>query len=112
MSFKAALLGAVVTGGLQPVPYTDPTTGEKAFLKRFTIGEREAYYKQLSKAEDGKGNATAMSLFLVDANGNRIFSDEDIDSLAQLPDVFFDNAMKAFAEINDPKTSVEQAEKN
>ena len=112
MSFKAALLGAVVSGGLQPVSYTDPTTGEKAFLKRFTIGEREDYYKKLSKAKDGKGNATAMSLFLVDANGNRIFNDEDIDSLAQLPDVFFDNAMKAFAEINDPKTTVEQAEKN
>ena len=112
MSFKAALLGAVVTAPLAPVPYTDPTTGEKAFLRRYTIGEREAYYKQLSQAPEGKGNATAMSLFLVDQNGNRIFDDKDIDSLAQLPDVFFDNAMKAFAEINKPSTTVEQAVKN
>ena len=81
-------------------------------MKRFTIGEREAYYKQLSKAADGKGNATAMSLFLVDANGNRIFNDDDIDSLAQLPDVFFDNAIKAFTDANKASTTVEQAVKN
>ena len=112
MSFKTALLAAVATSALAPVPYTDPTTGEKAFLKRFTIGEREAYYQQVSQADSGKGNATAMSLFLVDKDGQRIFGDDDIDSLAQLPDVFFDNAIKAFTDANKASTTVEQAVKN
>ena len=81
-------------------------------IDRFKIQDLTLFFPVTLFFPERKGNATAMSLFLVDANGNRIFNDEDIDSLAQLPDVFFDNAMKAFAEINDPKTTVEQAEKN
>lgn len=108
MSFKTAIFAS--TKGLKPEPYTCPVTGKKAYIKRFTVAERENYAHTISKAKDGLVNATAFTLFMCDDKGNLLFGEKDIDKVATLPEDVVSSALVAF---NTQKTlTVEQAEKN
>lgn len=110
MAFKDKLL-ALTSVALTPMAYTDKTTGETAYIKRMTVGEREAYSNAVMSAPKGKGNATGFAQIVVDQNGNRIFSDKDIDTINKLPDNVVLDALEAFNKMSEP-TPVEQAEKN
>ena len=110
MAFKTAIL-ALSSVALTPIAYTDKTTGEKAFIKRMTLSEREAYSNAVLNAPKGKSNAVAFSHIVVDQNGNRIFGDDDIDAIGNLPENVVFDALQVFNKGLEP-TSIEQAEKN
>lgn len=107
-NFKAAILATIAT--LTPVPYTCPVTGQKAFVKRFTVAEREKYATAVTTAPTGLANATAFTMIVCDAEGNLLFAKEDIADIAKLPDDVVSEAIYAF---NSQKSlSVGEAEKN
>ena len=107
-NFKAAILATIAT--LTPVPYTCPVTGQKAFVKRFTVAEREKYATAVTSAPTGLANATAFTMIVCDAEGNLLFAKEDIAEIAKLPDDVVSEAIYAF---NSKKSlSVGEAEKN
>ena len=110
MAFKTAIL-ALSSVALTPIAYTDKTTGEKAFIKRMTLSEREAYSNTVLNAPKGKSNAAAFSHIVVDQNGNRIFGDDDIDAIGNLPENVVFDVLQVFNKVLEP-TSIEQAEKN
>ena len=110
MAFKTAIL-ALSSVALTPIAYTDKTTGEKAFIKRMTLSEREVYSNAVLNAPKGKSNAVAFSHIVVDQNGNRIFGDDDIDAIGNLPENVVFDALQVFNKAAQP-TSIEQAEKN
>ena len=110
MAFKTAIL-ALSSVALTPIAYTDKTTGEKAFIKRMTLSEREVYSNAVLNAPKGKSNAVAFSHIVVDQNGNRIFGDDDIDAIGNLPENVVFDALQVFNKGVEP-TSIEQAEKN
>lgn len=110
MAFKTAIL-ALSSVALTPIAYTDKTTGEKAFIKRMTLSEREVYSNAVLNAPKGKSNAVAFSHIVVDQNGNRIFGDDDIDAIGNLPENVVFDALQVFNKGLEP-TSIEQAEKN
>lgn len=110
MAFKDKIL-ALSGVALAPIPYTDKTTGEKAFIKRMTLNEREAYSRIIMSTPKGKVNAIGFAHIMVDANGNRIFSDADVDAIGNLPDDVVYDALEVFNKGAEP-TSIEQAEKN
>ena len=110
MTFKTAIL-ALSSVALTPTAYTDKTTGEKAFIKRMTVAEREAYAHAVTNAPKGKSNATGFAHIIVDQNGNRIFADNEIDQIGNLPENVVLDALSVFHEAGQP-TDVEQAEKN
>ena len=110
MAFKDKIL-ALTTIALTPTPYTDKTTGETAYIKKMTVAEREAYSNAVMSAPKGKSNATGFAHIIVDQNGNRIFSDKDIDKINNLPEDVVLDALLAFNKASEP-TTVEQAEKN
>ncbi len=108
MSFKTAIFATIKS--LKPEPYTCPVTGGKAYIKRFTVAERENYMYAVNKAQDGLSNATGFTMIMCDDKGNLLFGKEDIEKIATLPDGIVGSALAAF---NTQKTlSVEQAEKN
>lgn len=110
MSFKAAVLGLSDKNKPQPTAYTCPVTGQKAFIKRLTISEREHYSTKIQEAGKGEVNATAFSLIMCDKDGELLFSEKDIATLANLPE---DVLLSAIAEFNSrPSLTVSQAEKN
>ncbi len=108
MSFKTAIFAT--TKSLKPEPYTCPVTGEKAYIKRFTVAERENYAYTVAKAEDGLVNATAFTLFICDDKGNLLFKTEDVQRIAALPESIVSSALVAFNTQTTP--TIEQAEKN
>lgn len=110
MTFKDKIL-ALSGVALAPMPYVDKTTGETAYIKRMTVADREAYSNAVMNAPTGKSNATGFAMIMVDKNGNRLFSDNDIDAINNLPDEVVSDALMAFNKADEP-TSVEQAEKN
>ena len=110
MAFKTAIL-ALSSVALTPIAYTDKTTGEKAFIKRMTLSEREVYSNAVLNAPKGKSNAVAFSHIVVDQNGNRIFGDDDIDAIGNLPENVVFDVLQVFNKVLEP-TSIEQAEKN
>ena len=110
MAFKDKIL-ALSSVALTPIAYTDKTTGEKAFIKRMTLSEREAYARAVTNAPAGKSNATGFAHIMVDQNGNRIFGDNDVDAIGNLPDNVVFDALDVFNKGTEP-TSIEQAEKN
>ena len=109
MAFKEKIL-ALASVPLQPIEYTDKATGEKAYIKRMTVAEREAYAAAVMGAPKGKSNATGFAHILVDQNGNRIFTDADIDAIGKLPEDVVIDALNEFNKTG--RTTVEQAEKN
>ena len=110
MAFKTAIL-ALSSVALTPIAYTDKTTGEKAFIKRMTLSEREVYSNAVLNAPKCKSNAVAFSHIVVDQNGNRIFGDDDIDAIGNLPENVVFDVLQVFNKVLEP-TSIEQAEKN
>ncbi len=111
MSVKTSILAFATAAALAPVAHTCPVTGQKFFIKRMTIGEKENYYKKISESEEGMGNATSLTMIAVDEKGKPIFDGSDIPSLANLPSEIFESAFKKFSEAGKPET-VEAAEKN
>ncbi|TWV80420.1 hypothetical protein [Moraxella sp. VT-16-12] len=108
MSFKTAIFATIKS--LKPEAYTCPVTGEKAYIKRFTVAERENYIYAVNKAQDGLSNATGFTMIMCDEKGNLLFGEDDIEKIAALPDDIVGSALKAF---NTQKTlGIEQAEKN
>ncbi|AKG09369.1 hypothetical protein AAX05_03350 [Moraxella bovoculi] len=110
MSFKSKLLGLTDKHKPKPIPYTCPVTGEKAYIKRFTMAEREHYADAITSADNGKRNATAFTLIMCDAKGELIFDDTDIDKLSELPEDVLTSAVAAFN--SQTMLTIEQAEKN
>lgn len=108
MSFKTAIFAKIKS--LKPEPYTCPVTGEKAYIKRFTVAERENYAHAITKAEDGLVNATAFTLFMCDDKGNLLFETKDVQKIAALPESIVSSALVAFN--NQVIPTIEQAEKN
>lgn len=109
MSFKAATL-ALAAIALKPEPYTCPVTGEKAFLKRFTVAEREQYSQKVMSAPENESNATAFTLLVCDKDGNLLYTHEDVSTVCKLPEDIVDGVLVALSKRK--KTTVEQAEKN
>lgn len=110
MTFKSTILGLTDKGKPKPIPYTCPVTGEKAYIKRFTMAEREHYADAITSAESGKRNATAFTLIMCDAKGELIFDEIGIDKLSNLPEDVLTSAVAAFN--SQTMLTIEQAEKN
>lgn len=110
MAFKDKIL-ALSAVALTPIAYTDKTTGEKAFIKRMTVAEREAYANAVMSAPKGKSNATGFAMIMVDKDGNRLFTDSDIELINNLPEDVVSEALVFFNKSTE-QTSVGQAEKN
>lgn len=109
MSFKTKIF-ALAAKSLTPVPYTCPVTGEKAYVKRFTVAERESYARAVLDAEDGLRNATGFVLIACDKNGELLFEEKDIEQIAKLPEDVVSEALSVFNTQKLP--TVEEAEKN
>lgn len=108
MSFKTAIFATAKD--LKPEPYTCPVTGEKAYIKRFTVAERENYVYAVNKAQDGLSNATGFTMIMCDDKGNLLFGADDIEKIAALPSEIVGSALSAFNTQKIP--TAEQAEKN
>lgn len=108
MTFKSAAL-ALANVALPPTPYTCPVTGEQAYLKRFTVAEREAYGNAVLGAPKNKSNAVAFVKIMCDKDGKLLFSDDDVDAVLKMPAELVDKAIEAFSK---PPATIEQAEKN
>lgn len=110
MSFQTKIL-ALASVALAPMPYTDKTTGEKAYIKRMTVAEREHYAQCVMNAPKGTSNATGFSLIMCDKDGNLLFGEKDIDTINQLPEDIVSDALTAF-NTQSKLPDVEVAEKN
>ncbi len=107
MNFKDAVFALSKPN---PVSYTCPITGSKAYIKRFTVAEREQYSKAILGADDGLANATAFSLIMCDKDGKCLFDDGDIDKIKELPENVVSEALTVFNAQKLP--SVDDAKKN
>lgn len=108
MNFKDAVFA--LAKPQSPIPYVCPFTGSKAYIKRFTVAEREQYSKAILGADDGLANATGFSLIMCDKDGKRIFDDGDIDKIKELPEDVVSEALKVFNTQKLP--AIEDAKKN
>ncbi len=107
MNFKNIVLALTKP---MPIAYTCPVTGGKAYIKSFTVAEREQYSKAVLGADDGLANATAFSLIMCDKDGKRLFDDGDIDKIKELPENVVSEALTVFNTQKLP--SVDDAKKN
>lgn len=114
MALKASLL-ALAVASLQPIKVDLPEIKDDIFVKKMSLGEREAYFKRVSKL-DTNVNATAFTEVVCDKDGNKVLGDEDIADINKLPPDIVDKVLDTFVKANGlevtPKKAVETAEKN
>lgn len=108
MSFKDAVFA--LAKPQSPTPYVCPFTGAKAYIRRFTVAERENYSRAIINAAEGDVNATGFSLIMCDKDGKRIFGDDDIAKIKELPNDLVEEALKTFN--NQKLPTIEDAKKN
>lgn len=84
------------------------------YVREFDMQEYENYSRKVHvDAQEGMSNATAYAAIALDADGNRVFSDDDILKIAALPTSMVLPVIEKFRAINnDTADSVGDAEKN
>lgn len=98
---KAALLNAIAASSiLAPERVHIEELDGDVFAKRMTVGEREDYFNKMKALEDSNGLAEAFIFATVDADGERIFNDDDIDVVRTLPQEIVENVLEAFNRTN------------
>lgn len=114
MALTKARLLALTSVALTPTLYTDTTTGEPAYVKRFTVAERAEFRKAVNDAEDKKADALGYTMIACDEKGNLLFTPEDADNVLKMPEAVLNDALTAFNKKPQVPTAenVEQAEKN
>ncbi|MGP1607999.1 MAG: hypothetical protein ACTTGU_07640 [Moraxella sp.] len=109
MNFKDAIF-KMAKQPLPPTPYTCPITHTQAYVKNFTVAEREQYSLAVSGAKDGLANATAFVNIVCDEQGHLIFEQKDVETVAKLPE---DVVLAAIREFNNkPDLTLKDVQKN
>lgn len=116
MALTKARLLALTSVVLTPIAYTDKTTGEPAFVKRFTVAERAEFRKAVVKAPDDKADALGFTMIACDEKGNLLFTADDVEAVGKLPEAVVNDALTAFNKQTSDTVptgeNVEEAEKN
>lgn len=114
MALKASLL-AMAVSALQPVKFDCPEVKDEIYVKKMSLGEREAYFKRVIPLKENV-NATAFVEVVCDKAGNKVFTDEDIADINKLPGTFVESVLNTFTKANGFDTNankaVADAEKN
>lgn len=97
---KAELLTAIAASALiKPQRLEIDELNGVVFVKRLTLGEREAYFEDM-KTVTGSGNAEAFIKAIVTENGEHMFDDADVEIIHTLPPVLTEAVLATFNKIN------------
>lgn len=115
MSKLKATLLAFAAASLTPVKHDCPNIKDEIYVKKMSLGEREAYFKLIAPLKENV-NATAFVEVVCDKDGNKVFTDDDIADINKLPGDFVLAVLDTFAEANgfakNANAAVADAEKN
>lgn len=109
---KASILSVI--GTLSPVKVSIPELDGDIYIKQQTAAEREALEQAIDAQKDKQGiRAVGFVHSVCDAEGNLLFSDDDIEQVKQLPSKIVAKVFNKSNEVNGvANDAVDNAEKN
>jgi len=94
-----------------------PEWGAKVFIQSSSPAERDAIEQYILKSQKSNapinGRALVAALIIVDENGKRVFSDDDVPALADKSAIAMERIFDAYVKINGlSKSERDEYEKN